>query len=350
MTSRAQQAGCWLARSGIQESNGGVARYYRSDLERNAPISAEITGYAVSAFAYLHSLDGTAGHGDAAIRAARYLADEVWDRESHTFHFEPESPHAYFFDIGIVARGLMSAWRLSGDEHFRERAHQAALSLAFDFLGDGVFHPVISLPGKQPLAYEPRWSRQPGCYQLKSALAWRDLGDEHASRLFGLALDSALATHDLFLSGEADRERLMDRLHAYCYFLEALLAVSDREEPRRALDSGIHRVGALLREVATDFERSDVCAQLLRLRLIAHHLDAVPLDEPAAREEAERAACYQIGGAEAHRLRGGFWFGKKCGIMLPFVNPVSTVFCLQALALWEAHCAGRWRFGLHELI
>ncbi len=49
-------------------------------------------------------------------------------------------------------------------------------------------------------------------------------------------------------------------------------------------------------------------------------------------------------------LRGGFWFGKKDGEMLPFMNPVSTAFCAQALALWDQHCRGEWQFRLDELI
>ncbi len=47
---------------------------------------------------------------------------------------------------------------------------------------------------------------------------------------------------------------------------------------------------------------------------------------------------------------GGFWFGQKRGTVLPFVNPVSTAFGLQALALWHQHRTGTWRFQLHELI
>jgi hypothetical protein len=337
-----EQAGCWFLHSGIQEPSGGVARYYRSDVGKNAAVSAEITGYAVSALVYL-------GQMDEAVRAARYLTRQAWDAASSTFPFEPGSPHAYFFDVGIIVRGLLAVWRATGDEEFRERAREAALSLAFDFPGDGVFHPVITLPEKQPLDYEPRWSRQPGCYQLKSALAWHDIGDEHAGKLFASAVASALATHESFLPGETDREKVMDRLHAYCYFLEALLAVSGREDVRRALAFGIDRVGGLLREIAPEFERSDVCAQLLRVRLIAHHLGTIPLDESAAREEAERARSYQSDSADV-RLRGGFWFGKKRGEFLPFMNPVSTAFCLQAIALWEQHQSGEWRFELHQLI
>ena len=32
------------------------------------------------------------------------------------------------------------------------------------------------------------------------------------------------------------------------------------------------------------------------------------------------------------------------------MNPVSTAFSLQALALWEQHRAGEWRFDVAQLI
>jgi hypothetical protein len=285
------------------------------------------------------------------VRAARYLSREVWDSAASTFPFEPGSDRAYFFDIGIIVRGLLAVWRATGEEEFRTRAQEATLSLAFDFLGDGSFHPVISLPDKQPLPPEPqqapRWSRKPGCYQLKSALAWREIGDPHARQLFDAAVAFALTNHERFLEEEKDREKIMDRLHAYCYFLEALLFTADA---RDALVSGINRAGQLLREIAPSFERSDVNAQLLRVRLVAHHLGCVPLDERAAREEASSAASFQALESTDVRLRGGFWFGRKGAEMLPFSNPVSAAFCLQALALWDDHQAGRWSFELPQLI
>ena len=340
-------AGGWFLRSGIRLDNGGVARYYRSDLGQNVPVSTEITGYAVSAFSYLHSLTGDEAYRTAAMESARFLAHQAWDAASHTFPFEIGSNRAYFFDVGIIARGLLS----TGAEEFLPRVQDAALSLAFDFLGDGVFHPVIELPDKQPLPYEKQWSRSPGCYQLKSALAWLGVsklgvGDEHATRMFDAALSAALAAHESFLPGDDDPQRVMDRLHPYCYFLEALLY-----RPRCAgvVKQGIARTGALLREISPAFERSDVCAQLLRVRLIAHHLGMVPLNEEAAAEEASRVARYQASSDDA-RLDGGFWFGRRGGEVLPYMNPVSTAFCLQALALWEQHSAGDWLFGIEVLI
>jgi hypothetical protein len=341
-----EDAGRWFLRSGIRTPAGGVARYYRSDLGENVPVSTEITGYSVSAFSYLHAITGNPEYRGAAMESAHFLVNDAWDAASHTFPFELESNLAYFFDIGIIARGLLS----TGSEEFRERVRDAALSLAFDFIGDGAFHPIVTLPDKQPLPYEPRWSRSPGCYQLKSALAWLAVGDPQASRMFDAALRSALATQESFLPGDEDPEQVMDRLHPYCYFLEALLFVAkEREECARVLKSGIDRVGELLRGISPRFERSDVCAQLLRVRLTAHYLGVVSLNEAAAAEEAERVAGYQAQSVDA-RLDGGFWFGRRNGELLPFMNPVSTAFSLQALALWEQHRAGKWRFEVPQLI
>jgi hypothetical protein len=348
------KAYAWLLHSGIQEPGGGVARYYRADLAKNAPVSTEITGYVVAGLIHLHPRSKGDGSLGSALAAARFLTDRAWSESDHTFPFEPGSPYAYFFDTGITVRGLLSAWFVTRENQFAERAKDAALSLAFDFLGDGCFHPVITLPGKQPLPYEPgRWSRSPGCYHLKAALAWKEVseafGDPRAARAFETALAMALATHEGFLPGVNDPEKVMDRLHAYCYFLEALLFVADRAACRAALETGIARVSSLLREIAPRFERSDVCAQLLRVRLIAHRMYGLPLDRYAAEEEAARAAQYQAK-SEDPRIDGGFWFGRRNGELAPYVNPVSTLFCRQALALWDDDCENRWRFELHELI
>jgi hypothetical protein len=342
-----EKAGCWLLRSGIQEPGGGVARFHLSDTGKNARVSTEITGYAASAFCYLHQLAGQAEFLDAAARAARYLTREIWDPKASTFPFEPASPLAYFFDVGIIVRGLLAVARATDEQEFFDRARQAALSMAFDFMGEIGFHPVISLPDKQPIPYETRWSRNPGCYQLKAALAWlelsKDSGDDHAAKLYESALAYSLATHESFLSAESDREKQMDRLHAYCYFLEGLLPAADRPQVCGALAGGMECAARLFREIASDFERSDVAAQLLRIRLISHHRGLARLDEEAAEEEARRARPYQA-------ANGGVFFGRKGRAMLPHINPVSTAFCLQALDLWEQHCSGRWTFDLAQLI
>jgi len=80
--------------------------------------------------------------------------------------------------------------------------------------------------------------------------------------------------------------------------------------------------------------RSDVYAQLLRIRLFADWNGAAPLDRQAAEKEAETLAGFQAASADP-RIDGGFYFGRRGAEWLPYINPVSTAFAMQALALWE---------------
>ena len=335
-------AGRWFLQSGIQDASGGVARYYRSDLGQNAPVSTEITGYAVSTLLFLHQRTAEPAYLEAGLRAARFLTRTAWDARLGTFPFElvgESGPaFAYFFDCGIIVRGLLDAWRATGDLEFRDAAIAAGRAMLADFPSHDAIHPILALPQKKPLAWEPRWSASPGCYQLKSAMAWQELfevsGESAFSRGYESALQAALENDPEFLPGDSDPLRVMDRLHPYAYFLEGLLPVLGRPECAAAFRAGVDRAARYLREIAPVFLRSDACAQLLRVRLLAEALGVLPLDQAAASHEAELAASFQIESGDP-RLAGGFLFGRKQGEDMPFVNPVSTAFCLQALAIWE---------------
>ena len=54
--------------------------------------------------------------------------------------------------------------------------------------------------------------------------------------------------------------------------------------------------------------------------------------------EAAKLAGFQVAGNDP-RTAGGFSFGRRDGEAMPFVNPVSTAFAMQALALWD-RCRG----------
>ena len=339
-----EAAGRWFLRSGIQEPSGGVARYYRSDLGQNAPVSTEITGYAVSALLFFHARTGNSEYQDAALKAARFLTRAAWDAKLATFPFEHSSNGdrsralAYFFDCGIIVRGLLAAWRVSKEPEFQETAIAAGRAMMKDFQSGDAIHPILALPAKQPLAYEPRWSATPGCYQLKSAMAWQELfeatGEMEFFRAYESAVTAALAGEYDFLPGETNREKVMDRLHAYAYFLEGLTPMLHRSDCAHAFREGVDRVAAYLREIAPLFARSDVYAQLLRARLLGEASGVIPLDQAAAAQEAGHAASFQAG-REGAAVAGGFLFGSKRGEPMPFVNPVSTAFCVQALAWWD---------------
>jgi len=338
------RAGEWLLNSGIQENNGGVARFYRADLGRNLAISTEITGYSTSALAYLYSSTGHVNYLDRAVRTARFLARDAWDEAIGNFPFE-YGPGAesmlYFFDCGIIVRGLLCMWKLTGDEALLDRSVACGRAMIRDFDAGTEIHPILTLPDKKPLARDWRWSRNPGCYQLKSALAWRELaaitGDREFAEAFDRHLERSLKDYRSFLPGNENPERVMDRLHAFSYFLEALLSCAGAEDPNRersalALADGIALVARYLREIARIFIRSDVYAQLLRVRVWASEI--LPIDEEAAAEEAQALATFQMA-SDDPRVDGGFAFGRLRGEIIPHVNPVSTAFALQALHLWS---------------
>ncbi len=333
------RAGRWFLDSGIQEANGGVARFYRADLGRNRAVSTEITGYTASAMMYLHAATGEAAFLDRAHHATRFLAQDAWDSNAGNFPFE-HGPGAesmlYFFDCGIIVRGLLSVWRETHDEFLRVRAVDCGRAMLRDFDTGNEIHPILALPGKTPIARDWRWSRNPGCYQLKAALAWRELaaitGEQEFARAFERHLDRALGDYGNFLPGNAESERVMDRLHAFCYFLESLLSQLDDERCALALADGIARVSGYLRTISPVFARSDVYAQLLRVRLWA--AGTLPLDTESARREAEALESFQMS-SDDPRIDGGFSFGTQGGKMIPHINPVSTAFAVQALHMWH---------------
>jgi hypothetical protein len=324
------RAGDWFVRSGIQEPNGGVARYYRTDLQRNAPVSTEITGYTLSTLVHL-------GHSDRAVAAADFLCD-VWDASPGAMPFELGVPaFAYFFDCGIIVRGLLAAWRSLKTQRYLATAEAIGRHMLADYAAPDGFHPILALPSKQPVERDPlSWSRSPGCYQLKSAMAWHDLaretGDQAFQRGYQAVLDYSLRIYTEFLPGHPDRLRVVDRLHAFCYFLEGMMPCVRYPGCSSAMADGISRVAALLREIAPAFERSDVYAQLLRARVYAARAGVLPLDGPAAEYEASRLKTFE---AE----RGGFYFGRVNGEFLPYINPVSTAFAMNALAVYSAESA-----------
>ena len=339
-------AGQWFLRSGIQDAQGGVARYHRFD-SGNLPVSTEITGYAISALSWLFRMTGEPQYLAAAEQNAKFLLEKAWHPEYGLFPFELDYPlpDSYFFDCGIIIRGLLALWRINNNQLLLDVATACAYGMRQFRATDGRWSPILALPHFEHAAYQKKWSKQPGCFQLKSALAWAEVAaltnDDVLQNWFDRALAQALANDSSFLPGSGDSSEVMNRLHAYCYYLEALLAAPEHVA---TLTAGIEKAYALLIEIAPNFERSDVCAQLLRLSLLANH------GEPSrSKAAAERLATYQFKGGET-AIAGGFGFGRRDGVMLPMVNPVSTAFAMQALAMFELHSAGKFPGSVADLI
>ena len=338
--------------SGIQEESGGVARFYDAATQKNRPISTEITGYHASALAYLFDVTGDSVYLERAIATANFLLDHGWNEELQTFPYEWPSPsevsehQSYFFDNGIIIRGLLAVWYHTKEDRLVEIASRAAHGMLRDFFSGADYHPILQLPAKAPTLRDTRWSRSAGCYQMKSALSWLEVseitGDATLSQAFRHLLEAALNTHASFLSSAPNRHAIMDRLHAYSYFLETLSAVTDRADCREAYVDALGFATEQRQSIQPEFLRSDVCAQMLRARMTAEYLGVCPLDRTQAETEATALAEFQSND-EDPRINGAILFGRRNGDLVPHVNPVSTAFGLQALDMWQKYNAGTFK-------
>src|SRR3954467_11057895 len=129
-------AGQWFLQSGIQEANGGVARYHWSDRKQNAPVSSEITGYFMDALVDLYEEDPQSSYLNAALEAGQFLTAVAWDDAQSAMPFECEgegSSYSYFFDNGIIVRALLSLWKKTKRPELLTIAFKCAESMSQDF-------------------------------------------------------------------------------------------------------------------------------------------------------------------------------------------------------------------------
>jgi hypothetical protein len=327
---------------------------------QNRAISTEITGYAISALVFLHTRTGDERYLEGASQAGRFLTRLAWDSKLELFPFEyyekgeaSQPARSYFFDCGIIVRGLLRLWRVTKDAELLHIAEACGHAMQKDFAAGGSeYHPILMLPGRDPQPRADQWSRLPGCYQLKAALGWLEIDGAISSGAFLTSyedlLSTSLATHASFLPG-AVGDRVMDRLHAYCYFLEGLCPRLNRPEVAAAMKVGIATVIEQIGALGPHFVRSDVHAQLLRVQLLADRAGVVPLDHAEAERRAKTISVFQSEGADP-RVHGGYLFARRNGELQPHVNPVSTAFGLQALTMWGDYLAGDLPFSPETLI
>ncbi len=350
----------WLIRSGIQDESGGVARYYRAHEREYKTISTGITAFFISALVRLHWSKGEPPPGPA-IRAGHFLIEHAFDPASELFFFErgdasdPRASLAYFFDCGIIVRGLLDLWKATSDRAYLECAEKCGLAMTTKMsVVDGSFFPLYDVSANHPHAGSGSWALEPGVYQLKVGMAFLELAEATGLGQFKASMESllkwSLRLQESFLGDSDDPHRVMDRAHAYCYFLEGLLpeAALDRD-CSQALQYGILRVENLLEEVGKEFERCDVIAQLLRLRIYADLMGVMELSRGRADLEANTIIEYQMQSTDP-KIDGGFAFARRNGQIVEHINPMATIFAVQALKMWEQADEGTFRQSWKALI
>ena len=105
----------------------------------------------------------------------------------------------------------------------------------------------------------------------------------------------------------------------------------------------------LVEEIGPAFQRSDVLAQLLRLRFYADTFGVMEIDHAAAESEVAALTEFQQQSSDP-RVDGGFAFARRDGEIVRHINPVSTVLAVQALTMWESAEQGAFQDPWNVLI
>ena len=356
--SAAAAAFCWLLESGIQDTGtpatfGGMNAWY--DLQENCYpfIYAEITGYAVNAYLFLHAVSDDRRYLEAACRAADWLVRSrypesglVRTRVNHSNYKVPYfEAWAFTFDQWIMVYGLVSAAQVTKDPRFLNAAEGIAKFLLRETVTEeGLFFPIFDVMSGETLALGDKWSRQPGGFHAKALMGLNKLFEltenplyhETAERLAAAVLnlqrpDGRFITHGGHFT----------HMHPHLYALEGLLGYGlarGRTDCIEAAQRGLEwtfkfqqeagEIPCLYEEAVRPFVRADTLAQALRLGVALNALGR--FERPERLEKlSENLKGRQV---QSGPQKGGFLYGQEeNGMMHPHVNAWVTMFAAQAL-------------------
>ena len=295
--------------------------------------------------------------GAGGYAAARFLSRAAWDRAWPTMPFEID-PAALSLFLRLRhrrARPALGVARHAAEAEFLDtrRCHRAQ-SWSRDFAApDGGFHPVLALPDKHPPGTRTRCAGRglPGCYQLKAAHGVVGPAEATGEARLPQALRARAGVcpwQPAPASCPAIRSApKRDGSPARVSLFPGRSAAARRAN--RAAAARFPRASAawpaLLGEIAPEFERSDVYAQLLRMRLLCRPgRRGAAGPRRRAMRSVERLEEFQVADDGQPRAAASV-SGASRRAGCPIVNPVSTAFALQALALWDGCRTGKAACG-----
>lgn len=350
----------WLTRSGIQDESGGLARCYRAPENKYESISTAATGFFISGLLRCGEYSPESPPKQA-MAAGRMLIEKAYDMESELFLSDLDSAEsnprkwAYFFDCLIAIQGLIDLWKVTKNSAYIKCAENCGIGIKRNLSRmDGSFFPVHDIARDMPYEADEPWSLQAAVYHLKAMPIFLELTEATGLYEFKAMgedlLKWTMKRYESFLEPDSDSERMMSRLHGYCYFLEGLLPEAGMDpESSRALQYGLLEIENISQEIGHEYYRCDVIAQLLRLRLYADRLGVMELDFQQAENEASAIEELQVHSTDP-KIDGGFAFALKASKPVQHYNPVTAVLAIQALQMWEQASGGSFRQGWEVLI
>ncbi len=268
----------WLASGAVQSPSGAFCAWRESDTGNLAFEYPEITGYALT---HLAQDEPTGGERAAAARAAGWLrergssgvlaARSEWDGQA-----------VYNFDLAMIASGLMSFGRRTGDEEATAAGATLAEDLCAQHRAEGVL-PSIRASHRRPSA-RSAWSTEGFAHLVKTVQCLLLHGGEEPRAVAGEIIDASPASQKpdgRFVTHPDDVETM---LHPHLYAMEGLWMFGEAtgdEDARERAKAGVDWVwrhqletGGFPRFVPTAHvgkvppEQFDVTSQALRMAVL----------------------------------------------------------------------------------
>ncbi len=378
----------WLSGSGIQNAGrdkklrGGVAAWYEVEENQYPFLYSEITGYAISAYMFLHRVLGkkellknaggaadwlieNALHADGGVKTRFYLVPH-YVSPNYCFH----SGRVYAFDTAMVGYGFLQLYKATRDAAYLEAAKKTAHFLTDRMrLKNGTYYPYFDPKTGRCEEDLEKWSDQRGAFHAKLALLFIDyyrLTADPAYKKYAMTLlDATLATQKpdgRFITGKKDQST---HLHPHAYTIEGLLygaVFLGRKDCLRAAVRGwkwalsaVSADGSVSSIYAGDgfshHERSDIVAQMLRIGAILYALDpaAVKPHLAALKKIKEHLLIFQYEAVK--KQKGGFIYGAATdGLIRDHLNAWSTMFAVQALWMYGAFVLKREPLDIESFV
>lgn len=351
----------WLLTSGIRIKNdldkGALYGWKYLNPPSYPFVYSEITGYAITCYSWIH----VEFSKPEALCAAQEAADWVMRRMNSNYllvagHVKQEnfaekgnmSNQIYLFDNTMAMIGLLNLHKLSGESHLLQYATKMADSLINYFFEDSKISEALLDGFHKPSQKDRKWSTEPGAYHSKLSLGFLNLskltGNENYSKISDTVSDFAMSLQKPDGRFETGPATGITFLHPHLYACEGLVYSGIYQSKERYLKSGLKGLvwavdqlndrGGLPRDNSgASQEQSDAMCQLLRLLVMCHSELKKFMDESSLNDVItklhDRILDFCI--VDGKEDLGGV----KYHLGLDTACTWCTMFCLQALRLWQ---------------
>lgn len=359
----------WLLNSGIRIKIGGdkgaIYGWKYLDPPSYPFVYSEITGYAISCFLWIYSQMGRSETLEAAKVAAQWIIKKMnsecllvagYRKQDDFVEKGDLSDQIYLFDNAMAMAGLVGLHNFSKQKDLLTLICRMADSLIKYFFKGSALSGVLVDKSYRPMALtESKWSIVPGPYLSKLSLGFLELSrqtnDGKYAKLSNSICDFAISLQKTDGRFETCPRSEITYLHPHLYACEGLIYSGITQSNKKHLKSGmegiiwatqqLNKKGGLARDNSKQsVEQSDAMCQLLRL-LILCRLDLRELLGQSKLANMidrlhDRILDFCIMSRDVNRG------GVKYQLGLESSCSWCTMFCMQAIRLWQKKTSGQF--------